>query len=248
MHINTIESLRKIKIEDCKKVIQCIIFKKIEDTDLEKIFKYCLNIKDLYIYSTYEQINKYKDEFANLQKIHSFILGNAQLKNKKENESDNNSENKSDSKINIKNKEESDDMFYESCLISIPNVIINKKNSLIQLFTDCDCDIFNNECDGCLTKVLLFEQNSITNLNIMEINRHSYHLLNNLPNNLERLQIKYYDYELNNLPTSLKKLVLVINCTYDNQRFDNLQIKLPFGCKLQKICKYGCCDYKYKEK
>ena len=77
---------------------------------------------------------------------------------------------------------------------------------------------------------------SIKYLNIMNINEDNINFLNNLPINIEYLHISSIGYYIDifdnfNLPINLKKLKITL-ITFIIKPI-NLNIKLPFGCKLK---------------
>ena len=83
---------------------------------------------------------------------------------------------------------------------------------------------------------------NIINLNIINIDKTAYCLLESLPVKLEKLQIPYNDnYEIKNLPIALRKLRIVVGylffmkCGGANANYEKIcsNIKVPFGCKLK---------------
>jgi hypothetical protein len=88
---------------------------------------------------------------------------------------------------------------------------------------------------------------SITNINIFNIDFHSYFLLDNLPNTVEKLQINVYmghlHIKLNNLPYSLKELVIIHKIKFDIEDKNIIisNVKLPFGCKIKFIMECSYC-------
>ena len=80
---------------------------------------------------------------------------------------------------------------------------------------------------GCTNKIVNIDiPTKITNLKILDC---GYNSLDNLPSNIEILQIGgFIHYPLLNLPVNLKKLII----HNENQEVSTKDIKLPFGCQL----------------
>jgi len=122
--------------------------------------------------------------------------------------------------------------WYESI---IPSYFLFETNLIIHDWTICNCCAFDNKCESCKIKLILNSNSNIKNIIVHIANNYSY-LLNNLPINLERLQISISNDEtlFNNLPTNLKNLDILIGYGFKGSIKKIISnIKIPFNCKVK---------------
>ena len=202
--------------------IVSIYGKILDDVHLDKIFKF-KNLKYLGLL-----INKKMEKilcnslsiFQNLHKINISFYGENDVSNE-------------------------DEIYIGSFVGLSENLMCKNQNLIIEQLEYCPGFDNCNFCDLEKNFNNILVNNSITNINILNIDVHSYFLLNNLPDTVEKLQInikdKYLYVSLNNLPNSLKELIIVHkNMNYNDKNNIIFKLKLPFGCNISFIdeCEY----------
>jgi hypothetical protein len=220
--ITTIEQLNNFN-DLCENVTVISIYGKIlNDVHLDKIFKF-KNLKFLGLLINKNMEKTLCDSLSLFQKLH---------------------------KINILFYEDNDvsdedEIFINSFEGLNEKLMCQNQNLIIEHFEYCLGFDNCNYCDFKQNFNSILVNSSVANINILNIDVHSYFLLHNLPDTVEKLQInikdKYLYVDLNNLPYSLKELIIV-HSNMNNNNINNMisKLKLPFGCNISFIneCEY----------
>lgn len=221
--ITTIEQLDNFNYSYDNVTIVTIYEKISDNAHLDKIFKF-KNLKFLGLLINKNMEKTLCNSLSIFQKLHKFNI----------------------SFYRENDVSDEDDINYINSFVKLSeNFMYNNQNLIIEHLEYCPG--FDN-CDYCNFKqnfhnVLVY--NSITNINILNIDAHSYFLLDNLPHTVEKLQInikeKYLYVKLNNLPPSLKELIIVHKNMNNNDKNNVISnIKLPFQCSISFVdeCEY----------
>ena len=123
-----------------------------------------------------------------------------------------------------------------------PPYFYSESNLIINNWKECNCNIFCDKCESCNTKHILDYNNyNIKNMIIHVISNNFGYLLNNLPINLERLQINISNdkFIFSNLPVNLKNLDILIGYGFEGNIKNIISnIKVPFNCRIQIFHKF----------
>lgn len=220
--ITTTEQLNNFN-DPCENVTIISIYEKIlDDVHLDKIFKF-KNLKYLGLLINKNMEKTLCDSLSIFQKLHkiniSFYGHNDVL--------------------------DEDEIFINSFEGLNEKLMCQNQNLIIEQLEYCPGFDNCNFCDFKQNFNNILVNNSVTNINILNIDIYSYFLLDNLPDTVEKLQInikdKYLYVKLNNLPLSLKELIVVHKNMNDNDKNNVIaNIKLPFECNVSFVdeCEY----------
>jgi len=209
MFISTINELNNITIHDYLTIKKIQINAILDVNHIEKIFN-CINLEKLIMLMSKEQFELYHNKFATFQKIVKIRIYEPHI-------------------VKMKGTDG---------LYKIPNTCIYENYYLISNLGKCISHTgVDKKCILCKLRLQILNNSEAKSINILNLNKNSYIILNNLSENLQYLKLPYIPTnKLPNLPFNLKELVIHIPKKLSVSHDKILSsIKLPFDCSLNFI-------------